>query len=39
MPNVTYYIDRKNLDKQGRAPIKANISIESKNISKRALLK
>lgn len=34
MVNVTYYIDKSNTDKNGLSPIKANITINYKNITK-----
>jgi integrase len=34
MPNVTFYIDRRNIGNDGKVPIKANVSIDSKNVSK-----
>jgi len=34
MPNITFYIDRNNVGKDGRVPIKANVSIDSKNMAK-----
>lgn len=34
MPNITFYIDAKNTGKDGKAPVKANVCINSKNISK-----
>ncbi len=33
-PKVTFYLDKSNRDKMGKAPIKANISINYKNITK-----
>lgn len=34
MPNITFYIDEKNTGKDGKAPIKANVTLNYKNISK-----
>jgi integrase len=34
MPNVTFYIDKKNLNKDRKAPIKANITLNYKNITR-----
>lgn len=34
MVNVTFYIDKNNADKKGFAPIKANVTINYKNITK-----
>ena len=33
-PKVTFYIDKNNRNKKGLAPIKANITINYKNISR-----
>ncbi|NQU88188.1 MAG: integrase catalytic domain-containing protein [Mariniphaga sp.] len=34
MVNLTYYIDKSNADKNGYSPIKANVTIDYKNITK-----
>ena len=34
MVNVKFYIDKSNADKNGFSPIKANITIDYKNITK-----
>jgi len=34
MANITFYIDKTNNDKEGYAPIKANVTIDYKNITK-----
>lgn len=34
MPNVRFFIDKSNLNKHGKAPIKANISLDYKNITR-----
>ncbi len=33
MPNVRFFIDRSNLNKQGKATIKANVTVNKKNVS------
>lgn len=37
MANITFYVDSKNIGKDGKVPVKANVSINSKNISKTIL--
>lgn len=34
MPNITFFIDRKNIGLDGKAPVKVNVSINSKNVNK-----
>ena len=34
MPNITFFIDWKNIGLDGKAPVKVNVSINSKNVGK-----
>lgn len=34
MANVTFYLDKSNTDREGYAPIKANVSINYKDVTK-----